>query len=104
MLIYQSMNEGSPRVVLEAMGCGLPVIASNHPGIVELDPGGEYISFTDYGDIDKIVNYILSYRSNPDEFVSRLEKGRRHVLENFSTEVIAEDYVRFYHSTAREAQ
>ena len=100
LLIYQSMNEGSPRIVLEAISCGLPVIASNHPGIAELDLEQQYINFTDYGDIDKIVSIIRNYVDNPNEFISKSQRGRRHVVENFSTPAIAQDYIHFYHSIA----
>ncbi len=98
LLLYLSENEGSPRIVLEAMGCGLPVIASKHPGIVELDPKQQYINFTDYNDLSRIVTLILSYKKHPDIFIAKSENGRINIIDHFSTPVIASDYIQFYNN------
>jgi glycosyltransferase involved in cell wall biosynthesis len=101
LLLYQTQNEGSPRVVLEAIGCGLPIISSNHPGILEMDPKQSYINFTDYGDGKKIVEIIMDYRDNPEAFIARADAGRSYAIANFSTPAIARDYIDFYSSLAK---
>ncbi len=100
ILIYQTINDGSPRVVLEAISCGLPVIASTHPGIDILDPKKEYILFTEFGDTEEMYRLIKSVLSDHGPETSISVKGREKILKCFSTEAVAQDYARFYNEFA----
>ena len=102
VLVYQTINDGSPRVVLEALSCGLPVVASHHPGINVLDPGARFIKFTDYSDVDAIVRNVSElFRDN--ELRSDLsEVGQEEVRANFSSERVAKQYANFYQNMLSE--
>ena len=48
--VFPSYTEGSPRAVLEAMACGVPVIATALAGITAIDPMGEFTRFVPRAD------------------------------------------------------
>jgi glycosyltransferase involved in cell wall biosynthesis len=100
VFVCQTINEGSPRVVLEALACGLPVIASHHPGIDVIDPHGDFIAFTQYGDVEGIANYVQDFMSNQTDRDNIAAEGRRKIEEVFSSEVVAKQYIELYDSLA----
>ena len=98
LFIYQTINDGSPRVVLEALASGLPVIASHHPGIDVLDADGEFIAFNEFGDSDSILSYVRDFREDPSQWDERSRRGREAIERRFSVPAVARQYVDFYHS------
>ena len=98
VFIYQTINDGSPRVVLEAMAVGIPIIASRHPGIKVLDPSEKYLSFNDYNDVEKMYGYLNDYVDNKKKWNERAIKGAVSVRKNFSSGVISKKYASFYAS------
>jgi glycosyltransferase involved in cell wall biosynthesis len=96
MFIYQSVNEGSPRAVLEAMSSGIPIIASTHPGIQVLDPEGSFIHFSHFGEVPRITKMVESFLQNPLRWIERAAEGRAYTEKHFATDVVADSYVRFY--------
>ena len=72
VLIHPSLSEGLPRVILEAMSLGIPVIANPVGGVIDLIIDG-YTGFkTTHNDIDDYVNIlsILMTDRNLYNFVS----------------------------------
>jgi len=59
-LVLPSYMEGMPRVVLEAMDLGVPVVASSIPGIRAIDPKGLSIRFHNPGDQSSLAESILA--------------------------------------------
>ena len=96
LFIYQTVNDGSPRVVLEALASGLPVIASHHPGIDVIDPTGDFVAFTDFGDASQIAQFVQDFTDRPDEWRRRAETGRQAVVDRFSSPAVARQYVELY--------
>lgn len=96
LFVYQTINDGSPRVVMEALACGLPVVASHHPGIDVLDPGGDFVAFTEYGDVNNIVAFIESYLIEHRSWSERAKLGRDTIVQKFSTVQVARLYADFY--------
>lgn len=96
LFLYQTNNAGTPRVVLEALACGLPVVASRHPGIDVIDPRDEFIAFTDFGDANQMAGFVRDYSERPDHWHQRANAGRRTVEDRFSNPSVARQYVEFY--------
>ena len=85
LMIYQTVNDGSPRVVIEALACGLPVLCNPHPGIRVLDENHQYLQFAQLGSIDSITAKLQNM--NDVKFLSDISnKGRSHIEVNFSNE------------------
>ena len=102
VLLRETINDGSPRVVLEALACGLPVVASHHPGIDVIDPAGDFIGFTDYGDVAQMVRLVEHLSSRPEDREARVRRGRAAVVERFSTPAAAKQYVALYEGLAKQ--
>jgi glycosyltransferase involved in cell wall biosynthesis len=91
-LLNPSFCEGMPNVVLEAMACGIPVIASNVPG------NNDIIRHEDTGflfDLDKPIQLqeaIISLAANKHLISSMGDRGRNFVVEKYSWEKTANKY------------
>jgi len=95
LMIYQTINDGSPRVVIEALACGLPVLCNPHPGILVLDENHQYLQFAEYGNVDSITSELQ--KMNDMKFLSDIsKKGRSHIEVNFSNEFAAIAHANFY--------
>ena len=95
LMIYQTVNDGSPRVVIEALACGLPVLCNPHPGIRVLDENHQYLQFAQLGSIDSITANLQNM--NDMKFLSDIsKKGRSHIEVNFSNEFAAIAHANFY--------
>ena len=100
ILIYQTINDGSPRVVIEAISSGLPVIASHHPGIDVLDSQGEYISFTEFGNSAQIINQIETMMGSKSILEKASVKGRKNIIHGFGINKIAQLYDEMYRNVS----
>ena len=96
ILIYQTINDGSPRVVIEAIASGLPVIANCHPGINILDPSKEYITFTEFGNSEQISSKVMGFVDSKVPYQDIIVKGRTKIIEMFTINKIAEIYDEVY--------
>lgn len=95
-LFHATYIDGSPRVVIEALVRGLPVIGSKHPGVVVLDPEGRYIHLADPFDADSVLDQLVSEKNDAESHVSRSEAGRDFVREHFSSDAVSDKYVQLY--------
>lgn len=91
-LVNPSWYEGMPNVVLEAMACGLPVIASKIPGNDALVVHGETGLLFDLQERDGLVAALQRMR-DVDLRRTLGANGRARVLAEFSWRKAAEAYV-----------
>ena len=91
ILIMPSYNEGGPRVAVEAMACGIPILATSVgivPDLLKNSPGGEIIAW-DSTDIVKKAEGLLNdperYREhslNGIEIAKQFE--RKAMIKNYA--------------------
>lgn len=91
-LINPSLCEGMPNVVLEAMACGLPVIASRVPGNDAVVRHGESGWLFELDKPEAFLAALRSVMENPDLARRMGRTGRAWVLEEFSWRRVAEAY------------
>lgn len=88
-----SFAEGFGMPVLEAMACGVPVIASNKTSIPEiLGKAGILVDPFDYEHVSNVALKVLEEEGIQKRFSSRgISRSRRFVPEN-----IAKNYIKAY--------
>jgi glycosyltransferase involved in cell wall biosynthesis len=79
VLLIPSKFEGVPLVMLEAMSCGLPVVASNVDGMVELLP--EAWLFPS-GNSRAMIDTLLRVKNT--EYAALVESNKNRVIKEFS--------------------
>jgi glycosyltransferase involved in cell wall biosynthesis len=95
-LIFPSRMEGLPLAVLEALACGLPVIASNSASLPEIIRSGENGLLCAVDDTDAFVSAARNLKGSPDEWL-RMRTAAFETARSEHTEVQAIDsYCRLY--------
>lgn len=89
IFILPSTEEALGVVLLEAMYHSLPIVASNVGGVPEIVTNQETGILTAPGNPKELSQAIKSLIESPEKRRYYSERGRRHVLENFTWEKIA---------------
>ena len=85
MLLYTSLTDGMPNVILEAAAAGLPIIASNDGGVGELIQNGRTgILIEDYLNSDAYVKAIEEVIANPEKLPEYAKNAQKLLLERHS--------------------
>jgi glycosyltransferase involved in cell wall biosynthesis len=95
-LVNPSLYEGMPNVVLEAMACGLPVVASKVPGNEELVLEGETGFLFGLGDGDRLLLAIRKLMRNHQLCHDLGSAGRRRAVSEFSWRTVTQDYLKLF--------
>jgi glycosyltransferase involved in cell wall biosynthesis len=94
IFVLPSLNEGIPRTILEAMACGVPVICTELPQLVDVVKGcGLLVSLRDSQALAEGILRVISDR----ELSQKLgENGRKKVVENYSWEDTVKRTINLY--------
>jgi glycosyltransferase involved in cell wall biosynthesis len=90
------VQEGFGLVVVEAMGCGCPVIAGDLPAIHDSITHEENGLLVPSGNPEILAKTILRALNDPDLCLRLALDARKRAMEKFDWEVVAEKYTELY--------
>ncbi len=94
--VVSSRYETFGNVVIEAMACGCPVVATNTGGIAEIIDAEETGALVPAGDASALANRLIQAFDSPEETAAMGAKAYEVVRERFDPERIARDHLRFF--------
>lgn len=95
LVIYPSYYEGQGLIPLEAMSSGTPVVTVDHgplPEMVDESVGGLF----EIGSVESLSEAISHESSSMDSLLEKGGEGRKRVLERFTLDGNAEDFLAVY--------
>lgn len=101
VLVLPSLSEGLPRVLIEAMACGKPVIGTNVGGIPSLIRDGVNGFLVPPNSPEALAEKIIYLLLREGEAARMGAKGREFVAQTFSTEKYVEGYAKILDESAR---
>jgi len=96
LFVLPSLGEGISNTILEAMATGLPVVATNVGGNVELVKEGLTGILVPPGEPAAMAQAILQYHRNPDLIIKHGKAARQQIEASFSMEAMTKGYLRVY--------
>jgi glycosyltransferase involved in cell wall biosynthesis len=94
IFINPSFVEGFPRVVIEAMGSGLPVLATDAGGTLDLFPQKLQHMVSSRHDPDALAAKLAEALAMSSEVRGQIGHELNQHAQRFQTEVVAEDFLR----------
>lgn len=86
LFFFPSLSEGSPRVIIEAMAQGVPVMSTPVGALPKTFSNGETIRFFDFNDVNGAIKIVQEYIKDVKPFEKQREVAFRKVCENFTIE------------------
>jgi N-acetyl-alpha-D-glucosaminyl L-malate synthase BshA len=97
VFLLPSSEESFGLAALEAMACGVPVVASNAGGIPELVVDGEGGFTFPVGDTAGMAARVIALLSDPQELARQRERARLRATGEFGTTKVVDRYEALYH-------
>lgn len=94
VFILPSLEEGVPRTILEAMSCGIPVVCSNLPQLVNIVSDGGFL--VPAQDSEMLADRVSEILSNKILAKKMGENGRENVIRNYSWKDTVEKTIELY--------
>jgi glycosyltransferase involved in cell wall biosynthesis len=92
--------ETVPTSILEAMACGLPIIATDVGGITEIVNDGETGLIVPSRDCDALTNALTTRSEDTDKRIEMGKKARKNA-EKFEWEKVTDAFLRVYEKVMR---
>lgn len=96
IFVFPTYNEGLPNAIMEAMACGLPVVATEIGGIPEVVKDGENGILIDKKNVKSIVHSLEKLIENKSMCRKMGEHGRITIEEKFSWNNSAKKLIEIY--------
>jgi glycosyltransferase involved in cell wall biosynthesis len=97
-----TLYEGSPKAVMEAMACGLPIVSTLAPGMAEVFDDGVHGRKVAPDDVQGLRDAILQLIEHPENAKAMGALGRRRILEEFSIDRAVERELALYDALMKE--
>jgi starch synthase len=98
LYVFPSRHEGFPVAPIEAMACGLPVLASCAPGIEDIFPNGAHSGgvLVPVGDLDRFSEELLRLIASPTLCRQLGLAGKLRAESAFSLKSISQQFIRLF--------
>ncbi|MES2353872.1 MAG: TIGR03088 family PEP-CTERM/XrtA system glycosyltransferase [Pseudomonadota bacterium] len=96
LFVLPSLAEGISNTILEAMACGLPVLATQVGGNPELIVSNQTGTLVPAADVESMARAILDYYQDPARSRREGEAGCARVAEHFSLDAMVARYGHIY--------
>jgi len=96
LFVLPSLGEGISNTILEAMACGLPVIATDVGGNPELVLPGKTGTLVPAADHEEMAQALLTYARDPARMSEVGKAARAEIEARFSMEAMVAGYLRVY--------
>jgi glycosyltransferase involved in cell wall biosynthesis len=103
IFLLPSQSESFGLAALEAMSCGVPVIATTAGGIPEVVRHGETGFLAEIGDVERMARYCIELLSNAKKLHTFRERARQRALE-FDTKLIVPLYEQLYQRVLEQSR
>jgi glycosyltransferase involved in cell wall biosynthesis len=92
ILLVPSRSEGMPLRVLEAQSCGLPVVGSRIPGIIDIvedGSSGRLVTVNDVGGfVMALKEYYMLWKEFPEKYYEMNKKIRENTIKQYDWEQV----------------
>ena len=96
LMVVPSLWDSMPISVLEAMACGLPVVASRVGGVSEAVLDGVNGRLVEPGDPEELAGILAELLADPDRLIELGRAGRRIAEERFSVDRMVRQTAELY--------
>jgi N-acetyl-alpha-D-glucosaminyl L-malate synthase BshA len=96
VFLIPSQSESFGLAALEAMACGVPVVATSVGGLPELVHHNETGFIAEIGDINRMAKYCIDLLTNERKRVLFSENSRKRTVELFDKSIIVPMYEEYY--------
>ena len=96
LFLLPSEFESFGLAALEALACGLPVIATNTGGLAEVVTEGQSGHLCRIGDVACMASFAISILTNEDSLKRYRAIAREEVLSRYDVEDVVVEYERYY--------
>jgi glycosyltransferase involved in cell wall biosynthesis len=104
VFVFPSVWEGMPKVILEAMACGCPVVATDIPGCRELVMDGKSGFLVPVGRPDRLRDALQSLYENKGLLDEMGRRSRRIIEKDYTWDAVAHRIEDYYHEVLRKRQ
>ncbi|KPJ57898.1 MAG: hypothetical protein AMS15_09480 [Planctomycetes bacterium DG_23] len=104
VFLFTSKSEGMPLAVLEAMSCGLPVVATRVGGLGELIEQGKSGFLVDVDDDQGAGGKVLALLEDEEKAAEMGRKARQRILARYDLKEIAQKYEILFEEVCQRAE
>ncbi len=97
-----SWREGTPKILLEAAACGLPIVATDIPGCQGVVEAGESGFLVPVRDVDALSQALKALVTDPERRLAFGRRGREIVERGFSTTEVNRATLAVYDQLTRQ--